>query len=78
MIAQGLNCPALAKKVRAELKRTGLGKLKVDRSTIYRVIRGQTKNPNPQILRAISKVLNLSADEPVPPGSMQPPTAPKK
>ena len=57
MRRQGLNPPQLALLVQAEIKRRGVRKLKVDRATIYRLVNGQTRNPNPAIRRAVMAVL---------------------
>jgi hypothetical protein len=62
MTLQGLNAPQLAAKARAVLKRRGEKKLKVDRATIYRLVNGKTKNPNPLLLNAVFEVLKLSAE----------------
>jgi hypothetical protein len=59
MLRQGLNVPRLASQVRAVLKRRGGTKLKVDRTTIYRLVRGQTKHPDPAIWSAVCEVLKL-------------------
>jgi hypothetical protein len=58
MRSQGLNPPRLAAKVRALLKRRGK-KPKVDRSTIYRLVSGQTEHPDPEILSAVLEDLQL-------------------
>jgi hypothetical protein len=62
MRLQGLNAPQLAAKARAVLKRRGEKRLKVDRATIYRLVNGKTKNPNPLLLSAVFEVLKLSAE----------------
>jgi hypothetical protein len=59
MRRQGLNPPRLALLVQAEIKRRGVTKLKVDRATIYRLVNGQTRHPNPAIRRAVLAVLKL-------------------
>lgn len=62
MRSQGLNVPRLAEKVRAVLKQRGERKLKVDRATIYRLVEGQTKNPNPLLLNAVYEILQIPAE----------------
>jgi hypothetical protein len=65
MDRQGLNPPALAKRVQAAVNRRRKGQktLKVDRSTVYRIISGETKKPNPAIRNAIIEELKLSPEE---------------
>jgi hypothetical protein len=59
MRRQDLNSPRLALLVRAELKRRGVTKFKVDRTTIYRLVNGQTRHPNLTIRSAVLAVLKL-------------------
>jgi hypothetical protein len=62
MVAHSLNAPALAKRVRAELKRRKVSK-KVDRTTIYRICDGISKRPALVTVHAIITVLELSQSE---------------
>jgi hypothetical protein len=64
MARNGLNAPQLAHKVRALLQRKGMARIKVDRTTIYRIVQDKTKKPNPAILAAIRDVLNSPAEKP--------------
>jgi len=48
MHRKGLTAPSLAIQVRALLKQKGMTKLKVDRSTIYRLVCGKVKHPQPR------------------------------
>jgi hypothetical protein len=59
MRRQGLNPPQLALLVQAEIKRRRVTKLKVDRTTIYRLVNGKTRHPNPIIRSAVLAVLKL-------------------
>jgi hypothetical protein len=59
MQLKGLNVPRLALQVRTHLKKLGITKLKVDRTTIYRLVNGKTKRPDPAILRAFCDILDL-------------------
>ena len=54
--------PRLALLVQAEIKRRGVPKLKVDRTTIYRLVNGQTRHPNPTIRSTVLEVLKLSLE----------------
>jgi len=62
MRRQGLNCPRLAAQVQTVLKRRGVTRIKADRTTIYRLVSGQTRHPDPTIRSAVLEVLKLSAD----------------
>jgi hypothetical protein len=62
MRREGLNVPRLTAQVRAVLKAGGEKKLKVDRSTIYRLVNGQTKRPNPTIRRVVLDVLKMPVE----------------
>ncbi|MGD0777947.1 MAG: hypothetical protein ABSC05_34615 [Candidatus Solibacter sp.] len=59
----GLNAPRIAKLIRAQLKPVPGLKLKVDRTTVYRILHGQTKNPDPAIRKALIEVLKLTNEE---------------
>jgi hypothetical protein len=60
MQQQGLTPPKLAVKILAILRRTRQTKIKVDRTTIYRIVGGKTRNPQPAIRNALIKALQLS------------------
>ena len=62
MERRGLTAPALARKVQ-KLQRPGQTKPKVDRTTVYRILNGQTKKPNPAILKALMETLQLDEAE---------------
>jgi hypothetical protein len=62
MIQKGWNAPRLAAEVRAVLKRRGMTNLKVDRTTIYRLVTGKTKRPDPQIRSVVEEILELSVE----------------
>ena len=59
----GLNAPKLAQKMRALLKPSKGNRLKVDRTTVYRIIHGETKKPQPEIREALITVLGLKAEK---------------
>jgi hypothetical protein len=65
----GLNPPGLAKRVHEALKadakrrRSAEKPRTVDRSTIYRIVSGKIKTPNPAIRNALIGVLELLPDE---------------
>lgn len=61
MTREGLNVPQVTAKVRALLNKRGVRRLKIDRSTIYRLVWGLTKHPNPMIRKAVLEVLNLES-----------------
>jgi hypothetical protein len=63
MERHGLNPPKLAKEVRAVLKRRRVGKLKVDKATIYRILNGETRKPDPTLRNALIEVLKLSPED---------------
>ena len=58
-----MNAPRIAKRVRAQLKPVHGLKLKVDRTTVYRILHGHTKNPDPAIRKALIEVLKLTDEE---------------
>lgn len=60
---RGWNEPQLAGKIRANLKRKGETKLKVDRSTVYRILRGKTKKPHPAIRHGLIEALQLEEED---------------
>jgi hypothetical protein len=59
----GLNPPRLAREIQTMLKRRGLNKPKADRSTVYRILNGRTKRPNPAIRNALVEVLKLDVED---------------
>jgi hypothetical protein len=61
MEKRGLNPPKLAPALRARLP-SGL-QLKIDRSTVYRIITGATTRPQPAIVQALITELCLSGEE---------------
>ena len=63
MTAEGLNAPSLASKIRVLLRSKGHTKAKVDRSTIYRILSGETISPDPLIWHALVEILRLSPTE---------------
>jgi hypothetical protein len=63
MERHGLNPPKLAVRIRAILKRKGHNKPKVDRSTTYRILSGQTKRPNPAIKNGLIEALQLEGED---------------
>jgi hypothetical protein len=62
MTGIGLNPASLARKIRPILKRRNL-KLKADRSTVYRIAAGTTKNPGPGMVSALIEALELKPDQ---------------
>ena len=60
---RSLNVPKLATEIRALLRRKRMSRLKADRATIYRIVRGRTKWPNPALRDALIEVLRLPADK---------------
>jgi hypothetical protein len=62
MTQLSLNSPKLTDKVHALLKRKRVTGLKADRTTVFRVVRGNTKWPNPALRDALIEVLQLPAD----------------
>ena len=62
MFRQGLNAPKVATKVRAVLRQRPGQKLKVDRTTIYRILNGKTKRPDPTLRNALIEVLELTGE----------------
>jgi hypothetical protein len=58
----GLNAPKLAEKIRALLKPRKGSRLKVDRTTVYRILQGHTKKPQPEVREALIKVLGLTGE----------------
>jgi hypothetical protein len=63
MFHQGLNPPKVATKVRAVLRQTSGQRPKVDRTTIYRILNGKTKRPDPSLRNALVKVLKLTVED---------------
>jgi len=63
MERHGLNPPKLAVKIRAILKRKRHDKPKVDRSTMYRILCGLTKRPNPAIRNGLIEALQLEGED---------------
>jgi len=59
----GLGAPKLAAKIRAILKRKGETKLKVDRSTVYRIVERSTKHPNAAIRASLMEALQLEGED---------------
>jgi hypothetical protein len=62
MHRQGLNAPRLALLVRSVLRKRGVTKPKVDGATIYNLVHGQTRRPDPSIRNAVLEVLKLSVE----------------
>jgi len=58
-----LGAPKLAAKIRAILKRKGETKLKVDRSTVYRIVERSTKHPNAAIRASLMEALQLEGED---------------
>ena len=58
---QGLRAPDLAQKVRKRLNPAL--KLKADRTTIYRILSGETTNPKPAIKNALIDALQLEGEQ---------------
>jgi hypothetical protein len=63
MQQQGLNPPKLAVKMLAILRRTRQAKGTVDRTTVYRIIEGKTKRPQPGIINALIEALQLTEED---------------
>jgi hypothetical protein len=63
MIRRSLNVPKLAAEIRALLRRKRVARLKADRATIFRIVCGDTKWPNPALRDALIEVLQLPAAE---------------
>ena len=59
----GLGAPKLAAKIWAILKRKGDTKLKVDRSTVYRIVERSTKHPNAAIRASLMEALQLEGED---------------
>jgi hypothetical protein len=59
----GWTIPQLANKIREILKSTGQNRQKADRATIYRIMRGATKRPQPALRNALIKALALEDDQ---------------
>jgi hypothetical protein len=62
MDREGLNPPKLALKMQGILKRDNRKRPKVDRATIYRIMHGHTKKPQPEIREAMIKALALKGE----------------
>jgi hypothetical protein len=63
MQQQGLNPPKLALKILAILRRAMQSKAKVDRTTVYRIVGGKTKKPQPAIRNALIEALQLKEED---------------
>jgi hypothetical protein len=62
MQRQGLTAPKLAAKI-GRILQPKSPNLKADRATIYRIIKGQTKKPQPAMRNALIEVLQLEREE---------------
>jgi hypothetical protein len=62
MQQHGLNPPKLAVKIRAILRGTR-SKAKVDRATVYRIVGGKTKKPQPAVRNALIEALQLKEED---------------
>ena len=62
MDQQGLNPPKLAGKIQAILKRKKGKQPKADRSTVYRIMKGITKKPQPKVREALIEALGLKGE----------------
>jgi hypothetical protein len=60
---QGLNPPKLAEKMQAILKRDKKDRDKADRTTVYRIVQGETKKPQPAIREALIEALELNKEQ---------------
>jgi hypothetical protein len=60
---KGLNVPNLTVQLREMLRRKRQSKRTVDRSTVYRIITGTTKQPDPAIRNGLIEVLQLEGEE---------------
>ena len=63
MQQQGLNPPRLAVRILAILRRTKQAKATVDRTTVYRIVAGKTKRPQPGIRNALIEALQLTGED---------------
>jgi hypothetical protein len=63
MDQQGLNSPGIARKIQAILKPEKGNRLKVDRTTVYRIVQGRTTRPQPEVREALIKVLGLTGEK---------------
>ncbi len=63
MQQQGLNSPRLAVKMQAILKRTRQAKGTVDQTTVYRILAGKTKRPQPGIINALIEALQFTEED---------------
>lgn len=63
MHERGLNAPKLTGTIRAILKRYKSKKVTVDRSTIYRIVSGETQKPQPALVKALIEALQLSGED---------------
>jgi hypothetical protein len=63
MDRHGLNGPKLAAKMRGILKRRGETKSKADRSTVYRILKRETKKPQPAVRNALIEALQLEGED---------------
>jgi hypothetical protein len=63
MERQGLNVPKLVVKIRETLRRKRQTKPKVDRSTVYRMVAGKTKWPDPVIRSGLIEALQLEGED---------------
>ena len=60
---RGLNPPKLANLIRESLKGGKGSRAKVDRTTVYRILQGTTKKPQPEVREALSRVLELTPEQ---------------
>lgn len=63
MDQQGLNSPGIARKIQAILKPKKGNRLKVDRTTVYRIVQGRTTRPQPEVREALIEVLGLTREK---------------
>jgi hypothetical protein len=63
MQQQGLTQPRLAVKMQAILKRTKQAKGTVDQTTVYRILAGKTKRPQPGIINALIEALQFTEED---------------
>jgi hypothetical protein len=62
MVDRGLRVPGLTREICKVLTRERGYKTTVDRTTVYRLVQGKSKNPKPAMFRALLKVLKLPND----------------
>jgi hypothetical protein len=63
MDQQGLNPPKIAKGIQTILRRKTGKRPKADRSTVYRIMQGYTKKPDPEVREALIQVLKLQKEK---------------